>query len=174
MRLVPFAKTQFEVARCIGREDYDGAIRALEGSLSNTSEDAPSLAMIAMCHRWSNRNDEALTVAQRILVFDPTNFDAFQLLSEIHAERQEHEAAARFIRLGLDHFPEPTPPAPKFLFRLLRIGALVSRRLRHVEETARSDLGDPDRDNRKWYLWATKYLAWYASHFDAKQSPTIH
>lgn len=163
MWLVPFAKIQFEVARCVGRKDYDGAIRALEGSLSNTSEDAPSLVMIAKCHRWSNRNDDALAVAQRILTFDPTNFDAFELLSEVHAERQEHETATRFIRLGLEHFPEPTPPPPKYLFRLLRIGALVSRRLRDLEETARSDLGDLDRGKREWYQWATKYLAWYES-----------
>ena len=174
MRLLPFAKNQFEVARCIGREDYDGAIRALESSLSDTRDDVPSLAMIAMCHRWSNRRDEALAVAQRILSFDPANFDAFQLLSELHAERQEHDDAARFIRLGLDHFPEPTPPPPKFLLRLLRIGARVSQRLKHVDEIARSELGDPDRDKKKWYLWATKYLAWYDSNFDAKQSPTVH
>jgi hypothetical protein len=121
--------------------------------------------MIATCHRWSNRSDEALGVAQRILTIDPTNFDAFRLLSELHAERSEHEAAARFIRLGLDHFPESTTPPPKFLFRLLRIGALVSRRLKRVEEEARSDLGDLDRDKRKWYLWATQYLAWYDSNF---------
>jgi tetratricopeptide (TPR) repeat protein len=169
-----FAKAQLEVGRCVGRKDYDGAIRTLEGTLSNTSADAPSLTMIALCYRWSNRNDDAIITGQRVLEYDPTNFDAAQLLSEIYAERKEHEPAARFARLGLDNFPEPTPAPPKFILWILRIGALVIPRLRRVEESVRRDLADPEKSKREWYLWAKQYLAWYDSAFGNNQTPTVH
>ena len=169
-----FAKIQMEVGRCVGRQDFDGAIRALEGSLSNNSADVPALTMIALCHRWSNRNADAILTAQRALTYDPSNFEAIQLLSEIYAEQEEHETAARLVRLGLENFPEPIPSTPRLLFWLLRVGALIIPRLRRVEESATKDLADPNKDKREWYLWARQYLAWYDSAFGSKQTPTVH
>lgn len=174
MKLMAFAKAQMEVGRCIGRKDYDGAIRVLESSLSNTSTDVPSLTMIALCHRWSHRNDEAIVTAQRVLAHDSTSFEALRLLSEIYAERKEHESAARFARLGLENFPEPTPPAPKFVLWLLHVGAIFSSRIRRVEEAARRDLAEPDKEKREWYVWAKQYLAWHDSEFGDNQTPTVH
>lgn len=174
MQLVAFAKTQLEVGRCVGRKDYDGAIRVLESSLSNTNADTHSLVMIALCHRWSNRNDDAIEMAQRALSHDSGSFGAYRLLADVYAERKEHEMAVRFVRLGLDNFPEPTPPAPKFIFWLLRVGSLFIPRLRRVEEAARTELADPNNDTRDWYAWAKQYLAWYDSEFGDKLMPTVH
>lgn len=174
MQLMDFAKVQIEVGRCVGGKDYKGAIRVLEGSLSNNSKDAPSLVMIAMCHRWSNNIDEAIAMAQRALAYDPMSFEAIRLLSEIYADRKEHEAAAQFARLGLDNYPEPTPSIPKFFFWVLRIGALILPRLKRVEKNVREDLADPDKDTREWYSWAKQYLAWYDSTYQSKHTPTVH
>jgi tetratricopeptide (TPR) repeat protein len=174
MQIMNFAKVQIEVGRCVGRKDFDGAIRVLESSLSNSSNDVHSLVMIAMCHRWSNRSDEAIVMAQRALAYDPKSFEAFQLLSEIYAERKEHETAAQFTRLGLDNFPEPTPSVPKFFFWVLRIGALVIPRLKRVEKSAREDLADPNKGVREWHSWAKQYLAWYDSEYRSKHTPTVH
>lgn len=174
MGLVAFAKTQLEVGRCVGRKDYDGAIRVLESSLSNSNADAHSLVMIALCHRWSNRNDDAIEMAQRALYHDSKNFGAYRLLAEVYAERKEHAMAVRFVRLGLDHFPEPTPPAPKLIIWLLRVSAFFVPRFRRVTETARTELTDPDSDTRDWFAWAKQYLAWYDSEYGDKHVPTLH
>jgi tetratricopeptide (TPR) repeat protein len=153
MQLVAFAKTQVAVGRCIGRKDYDGAISVLENSLSNTDADAPSLLMIALCHRWSNRNDDAITMAQRALSHDSRNFEAYRLLADIYTERKQHEMAVRFVRLGLENFPEPSTP-PKFFFWLLRFGAFFLPRLKRMEETARTELTHSNSETRDWYTWA--------------------
>lgn len=174
MRLASFAKTQLKLARCIGRKDYDGAIRVLESSLSNTDEDAPSLVMVARCHRWSKRDDDAIGVAQGALSCDAGNFEAYRLLADIHAEREEHETAVRFVRLGLDNFPEPTPPVPKYIFWILRVSALVIPRFKRAEEKTRRELADIDSETRDWYAWAKQYLAWYGSQFGGKHTPTVH
>ena len=115
MSVVAFAKTQMEVARHIGRKDFDGAIRVLEGSLSHTPTDIPFLEMIALCYRWSHRNDMAIPAAQQALAYDANNFGAVRLLSEIYAERNEYDTAARFVRLGLESYPEPLANAKDFL-----------------------------------------------------------
>lgn len=174
MFVVAFAKTQMEVARHIGRKDFDGAIRVLEGSLSHTPADIPFLEMIALCHRWSHRNDMAIAAAQQALAYDTNNFAAVRLLSEIYAERNEHDTAARFVRLGLESYPEPLPPMPKIFFWVLRLAAMVSPRLARIEEGANRDLGEQNKDNREWYAWAKQYLAWYETVSGSQQTPTVH
>lgn len=163
-----------EVGRRVGRKDYDGAIRVLERSLSNTADDSPSLVMIALCHRWSKRNDDAVNVAQRVLSYDKDNFEAIRLLSAVHADKGEHDLASKFVRMGIEKYPEPTPSTPRYVFWLLRIGASVFPRLRRVEESTREHLADPDRDKREWYSWAKQYLAWYDSVSGKRRSPTVH
>ena len=174
MSAVAFAKTQMEVARHIGRKDFDGAIRVLEGALGHKPTDIPFLEMIALCHRWSHRNDMAIAAARQALAYDANNFGAVRLLSEIYAERKEHDTAARFVRLGLESYPEPLPPVPKIFFWVLRLAARVFPRLTRIEEGAKRDLGDPNKDNREWYAWAKQYLAWYDTASGSPQTPTVH
>lgn len=174
MSAIAFAKTQMEVARCVGRKDFDGAIRVLEASLSHDSTDIPSLEMIALCHRWSYRDDMAIATAQQALAYDPKSFGAIRLLSEMYAERDDHDTAARFVRLGLESFPEPAPPVPNMFFWILRLISIVVPRLRRLEEAAKRDLGDRNKDNREWYSWAKQYLAWYDAASGNQQMPTVH
>jgi tetratricopeptide (TPR) repeat protein len=174
MSIVRFAKNQMRGAQCIGRENFDGAIRFLEESLSNSSTDTPSLEMIAMCHRWSHRNDMAIASAQRALAYGPKHFGALRLLSEIYAEWKEHDIAAKFIRLGLESYPEPLPTTPKIFFWVFRLGATTFPRLRRIEEAAKRDIDDPNSGNDEWYSWAKQYLVWYDAAYGNHQTPTVH
>ncbi|MDO8387384.1 MAG: hypothetical protein Q7T13_13425 [Polaromonas sp.] len=174
MSLIAFAQIQMELGRRIGRKDYDGAISILESSLSNTAKDVHALEMIAHCHRWSNRIDMAIDTARRVLVHDPKKFGALRLLSEVYAERNEHDIAAPFVRLGLESYPEPTPPAPRVVFWALRLAASVVPRIKRVEEDAREHLADPNKEVRDWFSWAKQYLAWYDSISGDKQTPIVH
>ncbi|MDP2265890.1 MAG: hypothetical protein Q8J70_04980 [Thiobacillus sp.] len=174
MTALAFATTQMQIARCIGQKDFNGAIRVLEGSLSNNSTDIPSLQMIALCYRWSQRNDMAIASAQQVLAYDSKHFGAISLLSEIYAEQKNYDAAARLARLGIENYPEPLPATPKLFFWLLRLGSAVFPRLKRIEASAKRDLADPNKDTREWYSWAKKYLAWYETTFGNKQTPTVH
>ena len=163
-----------QAARCIGGKDFDGAIRVLERSLSNDSTDIRYLEMIALCHRWSHRNDLAISTAEQVLAYDPKDFAAIRLLSEIHAERNEHDTAAQFVRLGLENYPEPLPATPKIFFWVLHLVAFVFLRVRRIEETAKRDISDPNKASGAWYSWAKQYLAWYDSASGNRQTPTVH
>ena len=127
MRLLNFAHTQLKLSRRIGRKDYDGAIDVLERALTNTDEDVPYLVMIAWCHRWSNRDNEALVFAERARACDVNNFEANRLLADIYAERNQHELAIGFARVGLDHLPASTSPVPGFVFSVLSPLTLLCR-----------------------------------------------
>jgi tetratricopeptide (TPR) repeat protein len=172
MSVVSLARNQMRLARLIGRQDFDGAIRLMDGSLSNTAADIPDLEMMAYCHRWSHRNDMAIILAQKVLTYDPKYFGAFRLLSEIYTEQDDHERAAKFARLGIENFPDPFPSIPKLLFWLLRIGAALFPRLKRINESAKRDLTDLNKDNKEWYLWAKEYLHSYDS-VTGKHSPTV-
>lgn len=174
MTVVAFAKTQMQVSRCLGRKDFSGAIRVLEGSLSNNSTDIPSLEMIALCYRWSQRNDMAIATAQQVLAYDSKSFGAIRLLSEVYAEQNDHDAAAKLARLGMENYPEPLPATPKMAFWLLRLCAAIFPSFKRIEESAKRELADPNKDTKEWYSWAKQYLAWYDTTFGSKQTPTVH
>lgn len=174
MSIAAFAKVQVELARCIGRRDFDRAVQVLNESLSNSEADVPSLVLIAQCHRSAGRDDMAIASAQRALAYDPRNFGSIRLMSEIYAKRREHDTAARYVRLGLESYPEPLPPMPKIFFRLLRVLAAISPRLRRIEASAREDLGDRNKENAQWYGWAKEYLAWYDARSGNRQAPRVH
>ena len=174
MSIVAFAKNQMQVARCIGRKDFRGAIRILESSLSDNSTDIPSLEMIALCYRWSQRNDMAIATALQVLAYDAKNFGAIRLLSEVYAEQSEYDAAAKLARLGMENYPKPLPATPKMVFWFLRLAAKIFPSVKRIEETAKRDLADPDKDKRAWYSWAKQYLAWYDASFGNKETPTVH
>jgi tetratricopeptide (TPR) repeat protein len=174
MSLVTLAKNQMQVARLIGRQDFDGVIRVLEESLSNSANDVPDLEMMALCHRWCQRNDMAIGSAQKVLTYDPKHFGAIRLLSEIYAEREDYETAAKFARLGLDNYPAPFPRIPKVFFWILRIGAVLFPRLKRIDESAKRDLTDLNKEDNEWYFWAKQYLSWYDSVNRGKHTPTMH
>jgi tetratricopeptide (TPR) repeat protein len=164
MGIAAFLKNHFQVSRYIGRGDYSRAIHILESSLSNNAADIPSLEMIAHCYRWSQQNDKAIATAEQLLAYDAKNFAAARLLSEIYAEQNEDDAAAKFARLGMENYPEPSPATPKIVFwflQFLHLAAKISPRFKRIAESAKRDLSDPDSHVKEWYLWAKQYLAWY-------------
>jgi len=167
-------KSQIQVARRIGQKDYDGAIRILEGTLEKNKKDIPSLSMIALCHHWSGRSDMAIACTKQVLTFDTKNFDAIRLLSEIYAERAEHQMAAEHIRLGLENYPTPLPATPKIFFWLLRFVSYVYPKFKALEKEAREEIGNPNKSNEDWFDWAKQYLAWYDQTQGEKKSPTLH
>lgn len=102
--------TQMKVAPLIGRRDYDGAVRVLEGELTGTSEDIPYLELIAHCQWQAGSEEGAIETAKMALAHDPKNFETPKMLSQIFAEHEDHEQAIEYAKMGLKNFPsEPIP-----------------------------------------------------------------
>ena len=170
---IPF-KDQLEMSRCIGGEKYDEAIHIIRQGLTNSARDVQSLEMIARCHHWASREEEAISTANQVLVYDPKNFASIELLGNIYVSRDEHEIAAPYIRLGLECFPEPTLAVPRFFLTILRMVGFFIPRIRKVASKAENLSSDPNKSNREWFLWAKEYLTWYDQNANNKQSPTVH
>jgi tetratricopeptide (TPR) repeat protein len=165
-------REQLALARLVGRRDFDGAIRIVSRGLTNSNKDVSSLTMIAQCHLWADREDQALASAEQALRYDSKNFKAIELVARIFINRSQHETAVEYVRAGLENFPSPSPPMPRFYLWLTRALGRVSRRLKWAEGSLR----DLDKSDREWYDWAKKYLAWYdETHPDGRSEiPTVH
>ncbi len=155
-------KTQMKVAPLVGRRDFEGALRILEGEITGTAEDKLYLEMIALCHLEAGNQEKAIEAAKKALELNPSSFEMPRMLSQIFAEREDHEQAAEYVRIGLSNYPaEDLPTLPKWSFALLKLAGKFSARWKRVEEAAKEDLRDPEKDRRDWQAWAKEYLAWH-------------
>ena len=151
-----------KIAPLIGRGDYEGAIRILEGELTGTADDALYLEMIAHWHWIAGNHEKAIETAKKALSLDPTSFDMPRILSQIYAKREEHEQAAAYVKIGLNNYPaENLQAPPAWAFGVLKFVGKFSARWKRIEEAANEDLKDPDKDRREWNAWAKQYVAWY-------------
>ncbi len=174
MAIAAFLKAQWQVARRVGRKDFDGAIRVLEEALDGGAMDVHHLELIAHCHYWANREEMAIGSAKRALDTNPKSFGAMKLLSEIYARRTDHDTAAQYVRRALEQYPHPLPATPKAFFSILRAASLLFPRLRNIAVRAKEDIGNPNKNNEQWFAWAKEYLVWYDQARGESTSPTIH
>ena len=155
-------KIHMKIAPLVGRKDFEGALRILEGELTGTDEDKPYIEMVAHCHLWSGNQEKAIEMAKKALALNPSSFEMPRMLSQIYAEREDHEQAIKYVKNGLSNYPsEDLPAPPKWAFSLLKLAGIFSARWKRVEEATKEDLRDPDKDRREWQAWAKDYLAWY-------------
>jgi tetratricopeptide (TPR) repeat protein len=153
----------------IGRRDFDKAIEYLRSNLKGKASDLSSLEMIAHCHYWAGKPDDAIKAGHEALKCDSRSFDMHVMLSQLYAERAEHENAAIHARKGLESYPEPLPKLPNFIVtadKLLRhffpqLGAYgPDEALKRIEA-----------EHANWFDWAKKYLAWYDSTYGDNLEP---
>ncbi len=167
-------KSHLKVAGYVGRRQFDEAIGALSRQLTHTDSDLSDLEMIALCHQWAGRDEQAICYARRALAIDAKSFGALSLLGEIYAVRSEHEAAALYTRLALQNFPEPLPPVPKGFMRVLGLIGRVIPRVRVAARDLEGLTSDPGAVHREWYEWAARYLRWYDKAHGKAVCQTVH
>lgn len=97
--------SQLAVGWLVGCRNLDGAIRVLEKLQSCLPDCAQAravrkglIAMMAQCHRGAQRNDDALAAAKQVHALDCRHLKTDKSLSEIYAERGEHEVAVKHAR----------------------------------------------------------------------------
>jgi tetratricopeptide (TPR) repeat protein len=164
-----FRPFTFAFSRMIGRQEFDKAIDYLRSNLKNDASDMSSLEMIAHCHQWAGRPDKAIEACRKALVWDAASFDMHSMLSQLLAEKGEHEAAAVHALKGLECYPEPLPEVPRFMTSAFQIlsrffpsfrGIDVNNALRSIED-----------EHAEWFDWAKKYLKWYDVTYGDKLAP---
>lgn len=162
------------MSRCIGRRDYDSAIRIISQGLNNSKQDAQGLDMIAMCHCSAGRDDAAIRAAEQALAYEPQCFGAIQTLVRVYVKRQQHDLAARYVRRGLEHFPAPMPEPPRVIFLIHRLIKFIAPKYKPVIDLTEVTLRNINGNRNDWHAWATAYLAWHDRTHDDRQSVTLH
>jgi tetratricopeptide (TPR) repeat protein len=162
----------FRMARMIGGQQFDAAIDDLSAGLKGNASDAASLEMIAQCHRWAGRNEEAITAGLAALLRDPASFAMHSMLAELFAEKGEHDDAAIHVRKGLECYPEPLEKIPRFISSAFKLMARLFPRLQG--SSPENALQRIEASNAEWFEWATKYLVWYDATYGKNINPSKH
>ncbi len=156
-------------SRMIGRQEFDKAIDYLRSGLKGNESDISSLEMIAHCHHWAGHEEEAIEACREALRCDPKSFDMHSMLSQLLAERGEHEDAAIHARRGLDSYPEALPEIPRFVTSVFEALGRIFPWLRGPD--ANEALRWIEAEHTEWFNWAKKYLSWYDRTHDDKLGP---
>jgi len=158
MKVSSFIKSQMNVRR----KDYEKASEILEADLTGTNDDLPYLQAIAHYQWWAGNDEKAIITAKKALLIDPKGFDIAKMLSVIYAERENHEEAIKFVRIAVQNFePENPYKIPRWASSGLKLAGKFSTRFKQIEEAAKEDIEDPNKDRREWRAWAEEYMAWY-------------
>jgi tetratricopeptide (TPR) repeat protein len=166
-----FRPFTFAFSRMIGRQEFDKAIDYLRSGLRGNESDLSSLEVIAHCHQWAGRADDAIKACREALQRDPKSFDMHSMLAQLLAEKGEHEGAAIHARRGLECYPEPLPEIPRFLILVFQaLDRILPRRLRGPD--ANDALRRFEAEKAEWFNWAKKYLNWYDSTHNDRLGPT--
>ena len=94
----------------VKQEDWDEAIVAYREALSLDPEYKSAILGLADAYRLADRLDEAAAGYRRLLELDPNDNQAFYHLAEIHAAREEYEAALEVLA-ALEATGEERAPA---------------------------------------------------------------
>jgi tetratricopeptide (TPR) repeat protein len=164
---------QMKAARCMGRGDYTQALEHLKELNDSEGSDPYTLCMIARCYEGAEDLDSAIGAANDALSFDSEHFESLQLLSRVYLSRKDYEKTKDYVQRTLQNFPEPLPGPPRFFFWVLRVLSIFPA-IKRLEEAAKEDLADPNKDTKQWYDWAKKYLKWYGEEFGEKAEQTVH
>jgi tetratricopeptide (TPR) repeat protein len=158
----------------IGRKEFDKAIDYLRAGLKGDTSDLASLEMIAHCHDWAGRSEEAIASCREALGHDPNSFDMHVMLSRLFAAKDEHADAANHARKGLETYPEPLPKLPRSLILTLKIFSRLIPSLRGLAPDAEAALLRAEADNAAWFNWAKRYLSWYDATYGETVKPVDH
>jgi tetratricopeptide (TPR) repeat protein len=156
----------------IGRQEFDKAIAHLRSELRGNASDISSLEMIAHCHHWAGRADEAIKAGREALQCDPKSFDMHALLSQLLVDKGEHEDAAIYARLGLENFLEPLPEIPGFFLKVHRALEYFFPILQGASPDQAIKRSESNRAD--WYDWAKSYLDWYDATYGDTLGPIKH
>jgi hypothetical protein len=146
-----------QVARAIGKEDYQRVENICLSTLERDPCDLFALLTLADHHWRDDRSDEALHYALRVLDVAPKDFTALRIAASVFYERNEiartYECAKRLLHAEL-----PTEPSVKFLHRALAPLAWIPK-----IKTMRTHIDREDHSNAGWLDWAKSCVEWYES-----------
>jgi len=164
-----FGPFTVKFSRMIGWQEFDKAIDYLRSGLRGNKSDLSSLEMIAHCHLWAGRPDDAIKACHEALHCDSESFAMHSTLAQLLAEKGEHEDAAIHARRGLECYPAPLPKVPRSVTLSYQFLSRVFPRLRGADpnEAIRS----VEAEQADWFDWAKKYLEWYDGTHNGKLSP---
>ena len=159
-------------AHLIGRQDFDGAIDYLRAGLKGDASDLASLEMIAQCHHWARRTDDAIAACSAALIYDAMSFDMHMMLAQLLAKRGEHKQAAIHARKGLECFPDALPEVPRFVISAFKMLSIVFPRFRGPGPDAA--LQKVAAERAEWFDWAKQYLSWFDAMHGETFKPSEH
>ncbi len=151
-----------KASSAVGTKNYDAAIDACKRMLDEDKEDYFATSVIAVCYEWKGDIAQAIIYADKLLTRFPNDLEMLLLSARYWAKSGDEERTYQFVRRALENSNEKTYEIPKWPFKLMK-PLSVFKKFRGLEERAKKDEKNYQKNREEQLNWAKQYKAWYES-----------
>jgi tetratricopeptide (TPR) repeat protein len=155
-------RNMLQVSRAVGRGEDSRVETLCNSALALDADDTFALSVLANMYWRSEKYEQALPFALRVLDITPNDFEALRIVAHAYAARGDNEFTYRYAKSLCGAKPLISPPV-RGLTVLLSPFAWVPK-VRAVRGRLASGMKREDNHNEDWIAWAKEYVLWYESH----------
>ncbi len=154
-----------QVSRAVGRGD-DGRVETLcNNALVRNAGDTFALGMLANMYWRSEKYEQALPFALRILEITPNDFDALRIATQAYFKRSDYQLAYHYAKCLLAAKPSVSTPNLD-MAAVLRPFIWIPK-VRAARASFAENMSEEESHRADWTEWAKGYVLWCES-----ESPT--
>lgn len=154
-----------QVSRAVGRGDDNKVEKLCSSALVRDADDTFVLGVLANMYWRSEKVEQALPFALRVLNITPNDFDALRIATQAYFKRSDYPLAYRYAKFLCAAKPSvsiPNVDMNAVLRPFVWIPKVRAARASFAEHTR-----DEESHRADWAAWARGYVLWYES-----ESPT--
>jgi tetratricopeptide (TPR) repeat protein len=158
-------RNMLQVSRAVGRGDDSRVEMLCNSALARDADDTFALSVLANIYWRSEKYEQALPFALRVLDITPNDFEALRIVVHVYAARGDNAFTYRYAKCLCAAKPLISPPV-RGLTTLLSPFAWMPK-VRAVRARLASGMKREGSNSENWIAWARAYVLWYESQSPA-------
>jgi len=158
-------RNMLQVSQAVGRGDDNRVEMLCNGALVRDAGDTFALGVLTNMYWRSEKYEQALPFALRILAITPNDFDALRIATRAYFNRSDYRLTYDYAKCLCASMPSVLTPSLDLTAVLRPFGWIPI--VRAARARVAENMSEEESHRADWTEWAKGYVLWYES-----ESPT--